>query len=195
MSWGVCYTKHYIKVPQLSAAAGKNYQIEDMEQNFMAAQDSSKSWCLLENAAILIPENAPVASARKQPQMSPLSPEVSRVRPWSCGLIGTSWKLTSIFSCPLSVVWRGICTGSNHRDRCCLGETAGLLCTAGKNPSLLRSCSTWTFKQDDCPSIRKTPQRMTAWFMAVWWDIHDNVIGFWWNAIFYSHYWNTAGAL
>lgn len=113
----------------------------------------------------------------------------------SCSLMGTSWKIMRIFSCPLGAMWRGICTDRDHQGGCSSGGATELQCTTGKDPDFLRPCSNWTFKQDDYLSIRKTPWSTTTWFLTVWWDIHDSIIGFRWNAVVYPHYWNAEGPL
>lgn len=65
-----------MRIPHLPEAAGKNYQMEDMDQNDTLDQDDPKIWCLGGNAAALVPEQAQWQSAGKQPRMSPLSSEL-----------------------------------------------------------------------------------------------------------------------
>lgn len=47
-----------MRIPQLPGATGKNYQMEDVDQNDTLDQDDPKIWCLRGNAAALVPEYA-----------------------------------------------------------------------------------------------------------------------------------------
>lgn len=145
-----------MRIPHLPEAAGKNYQMEDMDQNDTLDQDDPKIWCLRGNAAALVPEQAQwhLQESSHRCHLSLLSS--------SCRLMGTSWKIMSISSCPLGAVRRGICTDRDHQGGCSSGGATGLQCTTGKDPDFLSPCSNWTFKQDDYPSIRKTPWSTTT---------------------------------